>query len=372
MPLENILALLAKMKKLLVICGPTATGKTSLALHLAKVFNTELVSVDSRQVYKDMDIGTGKDLPINTRFKISDLRFKNEKIGYYEVESIKVWGYDLVDPKEEFSVSDYIKIAENIIKNIWDRGKLPILVGGTGFYIKGIVDGIATSQIPKNKRLRKLLNEKSADELYKILKQHDVSKAGSMNPSDRKNPRRLIRAIEVAQHKSKKLKGNVSSMTNDNLRPRINRPGSDNILFIGLTAAKEYLNERIEKRVGERLKQGLEKEIVNLIKKGVGWDTQAMQSLGYKQWQECFKKCHDFGYERRITEGTEEKFEGTERQRAIEEWKKAEKQYAKRQMTWFKKDKRIKWFDISGKNWKKDVEMMFVKWHNDEYNAEKN
>ena len=116
--LKNTQAQAVDMKKLLVTVGPTATGKTSLALQLAKVFDGELISADSRQVYKGMDIGTGKDIPKNARFKLSDLRFKNIPIGYYKINEVKIWGYDLVEPTQDFSVSQYIKIAGNIIKNI--------------------------------------------------------------------------------------------------------------------------------------------------------------------------------------------------------------------------------------------------------------
>ena len=140
------------MHQLLLICGPTATGKTHLALDLAKKFNGELISADSRQVYKGLDIGTGKDLPVNSKFQM-----ENDKLGFYSINGVKVWGYDLVEPKREFSVAQYIKIANDIIKNIWERGKLPILIGGTGFYIQGIVDGIPRAQIPINNKLRNLL-----------------------------------------------------------------------------------------------------------------------------------------------------------------------------------------------------------------------
>src|SRR3989344_908781 len=109
------------MKKLLVICGPTATGKTSLALYLAKKYNGELISADSRQVYKGLDIGTGKDLPVNSEYEI-----RNSKLGgVYKIYEISVWCYDLVDPKEEFSVSQYIEIVNKIVRDIYRRGKLP-------------------------------------------------------------------------------------------------------------------------------------------------------------------------------------------------------------------------------------------------------
>ncbi len=357
------------MKKLLVIYGPTATGKTSLALSLARKFNGELISADSRQVYKGMDIGTGKDIPKNARFKILDLGYTNKKLGYYEIQETKLWGYDLVEPERDFSVAQYISIAEKIINNIWNRKKLPILVGGTGFYIKGVVDGINTLQIPRNEVLRRALEEKSADELLKILTKTDPVKSERMNVSDRKNPRRLIRAIEVAKYNK-----NIKTV----LMIRIISTDEIESLFIGLTAPRDLLNERIEKRVEDRLKQGIEKEIVNLLKGGVSSNGQSMQSLGYKQWKDYFEKFYDFGYEKRNTENTEEKSEdieidntegtelteNTERKKATELWKQAEKQYAKRQITWFKKDKRIRWFDISKKNWRNDVEKVVREWHN--------
>ena len=133
------------MNKLLVICGPTSTGKTTLAIALAKKFNGELISTDSRQVYKGMDIGTGKDLPEGAKFKLPWF----QKYGYYEVGGTKIWGYDLADPRHEFSVAQYIKFAERIISDVLKRGKSPVLVGGTGLYIRGVVDGIATAGVPK-------------------------------------------------------------------------------------------------------------------------------------------------------------------------------------------------------------------------------
>lgn len=324
------------VRKLLVICGPTATGKTTLALKLARKFDGELVSADSRQVYKGMDIGTGKDLPKDSKFRTQNLKTGKQKIGFYEVDGVRIWGYDLVGPKSEFGVGKYIRIAEKIIRDIWIRGKLPILVGGTGLYIKGVVDGIPTAFIPKKRDLRKSLEGKKVDELFEILAQLDPVKAGSLNSSDQKNPRRLIRAIEVAQwqlqynKKAKKQKGGIDKEAS--------------ILFIGLTAPFEVLCERIELRVEKRVKQGIEKEIKTLLRKKVGWSTQSTSSLGYKQWRKFF-------------EGEEEKG------KVVERWKNDECRYAKKQMSWFRRDKRINWFDISKRNWEEKVERLVKKWY---------
>lgn len=299
------------MNKLLVICGPTATGKTNLAGHLAKRFNGELISADSRQVYKGIDIGTGKDY----------------------VEGVKIWGYDLVDPKREYSVSKYLKFASSAINDILKRGKLPIMVGGTGLYIKGIISGIPTVNIPRNAELRKRLETKSVDELFENLAELSPTRAGNMNSSDRKNPRRLIRAIEVAQHaitKGFKEKSYVRSY---------------DVLTVGLIAPEEVLFGRIEERVDKRVEDGIKGEIEGLLRQGVNWHDQSMFSLGYRQWRDFF-------------EG------GVEEEKVIEEWKKEERKYAKRQMTWFKKEKDINWFDITNKEYPDNVEKLVSVWDN--------
>lgn len=280
--------------KILVICGPTATGKTSLGISLAKKFNGEIISADSRQVYKGMDIGTGKEFS----------------------DDVVIWGYDLVDPKEEFSVSQFAKFAKNKITDIQKRGKLPIVVGGTGFYIKSITDGIETIDIPQNKNLRANFNNKNAGELFETLSEIDPLKSASLNFSDKNNPRRLIRAIEVAQY-------NID-------HPKINKKIMNNNEFIqiGLSATNEELGKRIEERVKQRVEKGMKDEIKKLLDGGVDWSMQSMQALGYRQYRDYFEG-----------EVPEEVL--------IDEWRREEIKYAKRQMTWFKKNKKINWFNIN-------------------------
>ena len=326
------------MNKLLVICGPTATGKTSLALHLAKALEGELVSADSRQVYVGMNIGTGKEIPKGFGFRNSDLEIKGSEVGYYSDGDTRIWGYDLVEPSKNFSVGKYLKYTDAIIGDIRKRGKLPILVGGTGLYIKAVVDRIPTAEIPKNKNLRKSLEGKLANELFEILAALDPIRVASMNTSDKKNPRRLIRAIEVAEY-------------NIHLPKRRNHPKKHlAVLFVGLTAPKKYLFDLVDKRVDARVKFGQEKEVKSLLLSGVSWDSQAVSALGYGQWRKFFEKK-------------------APKRQIIDLWRKDERNYVKRQITWFKRDKRVAWFDISNQGWHKSVEKLVKKWYSSKHNG---
>jgi len=328
------------MNNLLVICGPTAAGKTALAIKLAKKFNGEIVSADSRQVYKGMDIGTGKDLP---KFSIFNFQFSIDKkqIGYFLLEEIPVWLYDVVEPDYRFNVADYVKCAEIVIKDIWRRGKLPILVGGTGFYIKALIDGIETLGVPPDWELREKLGNLEIKKLREILRRIDPEHLERMNESDRSNPRRLIRAIEIV----KKIQNSKSKIQNK-FKIKNSKLKIDNLLIIGLKAAYGVLYERIDKRVEERVRQGIIKEIQKLIEKGYNWKNSVLgTTIGYREWQLFF-------------EGKALKKE------AIQRWKFAEHAYARRQMTWFKKDKRIHWFDIHQKKWQDKIEALVGDWLN--------
>lgn len=268
-------------------------------MRLARRFNGELISADSRQVYKYMNIGTGKDI---------------EKYG-------RILGYDLVAPDEEFSVSRYVNFAGKAILEIYSQGKLPILVGGTGLYIKGVVDGITTINIPPDEKLRKKLAGISIEELQKKLQEVDPLKFEAMNASDVNNPRRLIRAIEVAKF----------SKTSKSIK-QLNNKDRD-VLFIGLKLSKEKLNERIKTRVDERIELGFEKEVEFLKKKGFFGHAPA-RTLGYKDWPN------------------------------VDKWKSEEYKYAKRQMTWFKKDSRINWFNVEQRDYEEKIEKLVGTWHN--------
>lgn len=245
------------MSKVLVICGPTATGKTKFALELAKELNGELISADSRQVYKGHDLETGKDLDL------------------IKSSGIKVWLIDLLNSGEEFSVANWRKMADEAIKNILSRGKLPIVVGGSGLYIRALTENLSSVDVPRDLDLRKELEKKSVSELFNYLKQLNSDKAMSLNDSDRQNPRRLIRAIEIAK-------------TPPSLESR--EGWGVSYLQIGLTAPKEILIDRIKKRVKKRnLNETFERIEINIMKQQLTWFKKYSKGIwfdvGQKNWR---------------------------------------------------------------------------------------
>jgi len=276
------------MNKLLVILGPTASGKSNLAIQLAEIFHGEIVSADSRQIFKEMNIGTAKIL--------------NSKIPHHLI--------DFINPTESFSVAQYKKSAYQTIKNIQKKGKLPILCGGTGLYISSVIENWQFPKIPAQNKLRKRLEEKSIQKLLEIYKKIDPQGAQMI---DAKNKRRLIRAIEVSSFSNKSFWQ----------QRRKNKPIFDTLL-IGLKLSKEELKQRINKRTGRMIQIGLEAEVKNLVNK-YGW-VSSLQSIGYQEWKEYFNN----------------KINKKEVQNLIE---LHTLQYIKRQITWFKKMEGIKWIE---------------------------
>ena len=306
-------------KRILVIVGPTATGKSDLAVFLAKKLGGEIVSADSRQVYKGLDIGTGKVPRDYTNYKLKAKNYLYKGIPHHLL--------DVANPKRVFTVSEYKKLGEKALQDIWRRGKLPIICGGTGFYIQALVDGIILPEVPPNKKLRKQLEKKSAVELFMILKKLDPRRAKEI---DRKNPRRLIRAVEIA-----KYLGRVP-------RLKVQAPKNTDILQIGIDTPDEVLKERIKKRLLARIKKGMIQEAVRLHRQGLLW--KRMEELGLEY--------------RYLARYLQEKTSKEEMiiQLAHEIW-----QYAKRQRTWFKRDKRIRWFKPQQK---KDIARLVEKFLN--------
>ena len=277
-------------RKIIVILGPTASGKSALALKIAKKINGEIISADSRQVYKGLDIGSGK-------------------ITRKEMGGVPHYCLDIVSPKKIFTVVDFKKCADKAIEKIFAKNKIPIIVGGTGLYIQAIVDNIVLPEVKPNWKLRKELEKKTTEEMFAILKKLDPERTKNI---DAKNPRRLIRAIEIAKKLGRTPK--LMSMSRRDL----------DIRQIGIKLPDEILKKNIEKRIKKMLKGGLVAETNKLRKSGLSW-----------------KRIYELGFEYRypalFLRGKISKDEMLAKM-LIEN-----RQYAKRQMTWFKRDKIIKW-----------------------------
>jgi len=278
-----------KKPKLIVIVGPNSSGKTSLSIKLAKKFNGEVISADSRQVYIGMDIGTGK-------------------VTKKEAAGIKHFLIDVASPKNEYNVTHFKKDATKAIEIIISQGKMPLLVGGTGFWIRAIIDDLDFPAAKPNTKLRAILSKKTPEKLYLMLKKLDPIRAKSI---DKKNPYRLIRAIEILKATKKPI-------------PKLKKKNPYQTIILGIRHPKEKRIDLIHKRLILRLKNGMINEVKRLHQQGVSW-----------------KRMEDIGLEYRfISRFLRKKIS---REEMVEQLENAIIQFAKRQNTWFKKDKRIIW-----------------------------
>ncbi|MFA6404531.1 MAG: tRNA (adenosine(37)-N6)-dimethylallyltransferase MiaA [Candidatus Paceibacterota bacterium] len=304
--------------KILIILGPTASGKSDLAVKLAQQWNGEVISADSRQVYKGLDIGTGK-------------------ITKEEMQGIPHYCLDIADPRDRFTVVDWKEKARQAILDIHNRGKLPIICGGTGFYISALVDNLEIPDVSPNEDLRRELGEKSVEELFDILKRLDPVYAkkmisGSRNGDD-KNKRRLIRAIEIATSVQEKMEGQrvcasqpVDESTSRMLPHEPSLHDHYDPIFIGVNISSEELRKRIHKRLVDRIDIGMIDEAKNLHKNGLSYERMNELGLEYRYLAEFLQGKID-------------------KDQLIEILSTKIWQYARRQKTWWRKDERIKWFD---------------------------
>ncbi|HLP86572.1 MAG TPA: tRNA (adenosine(37)-N6)-dimethylallyltransferase MiaA [Candidatus Paceibacterota bacterium] len=289
------------MSKVIVILGQTAIGKSDFAVEVAHQINGEIISADSRQVYKGMNIGTGKIT-------------KKEMLG------VPHHLLDVTSPSKVFSVSDFQKIAFKKIGEIAKKGKVPIVCGGTGFYIDAIVNNTTFPEVPPNKKIRETLSKKTTEQLFEMLKKLDPTRAKTI---DKNNKVRLIRAIEIA-----KSLGKVPSIKNSS-KQHFGEPSS--FLKIGLKVPPEILKERILLRLFARMKKGMVYEVEKLHRKGLSWKRMYSLGLEYKYVALYLQK--------KITK------EEMLKKLNAEIW-----HFAKRQNTWFKRDKSIIWIDPREKN----------------------
>ena len=286
-------------QKVIVICGPTASGKTKLSIEIAKKINGEIVSADSMQIYKDMTIGTAKPTP-------------------EEMQGIKHYLIDFVSPNQRYSVADYNKDALKAIEKIIKKGKTPIVIGGTGLYVNSLIYGIEYFDIEVDLEYREKLEEiaklEGIEKLYDMAKEIDPEAIKNISKNDQK---RICRILEI-YHATGKNK------TEQEKESRKNGPKYQYLLY-GITMDREKLYDRINKRVDIMINDGLIEEVQNVVKKYDEFPT-AMQGLGYKEVVEYLNGI-------------------TTKEEMIEKIKMETRRYAKRQLTWFKKCENIKWIN---------------------------
>lgn len=313
--------------KVLVIAGPTATGKTALALSLAREFGGDLVSADSRQVYKGLDIVTGKDIPEG--FKKMEISLSGwGPTPVYTDGKIRIWGLDLVEPNDEWSAGLFQQFARDAIASCHNEGKLPILVGGTGLYLKAVSEAMPLGTTPPDQELRAQLEKLNLAQLQEKLKEINPVRYTGLNQSDRNNPRRLVRAIEMG-----KPRGDTTPAATGSLY---------DCLMLVLSLPIIELTERIKARVESRLKMPWREEL-DLWRQIRRW-APAKTILGYK-----LLDLHAFG---KVT-----------LEQLINLWTLEDRHYAKRQLTWFRRQPNFQWIDISQKDWNDKVVALVTSWY---------
>lgn len=285
------------LSKIVGVVGPTASGKTALAIEIAKKYNGEIVSCDSMQIYKYMNIGTAKP-------------------SYDEMQGIPHHLIDIIEPSQSFNVAEFSQMAKECISDILNRGKLPILAGGTGLYFDSVIKNIKFTEIGHNeeycKELENLALIHGNEYVHNVLKEIDEASANVIHPN---NLRRVIRALEIY-----KVSGKTMTQCNEeSIQPPLYEP-----IIIGINMDRELLYDRINKRVDIMMENGLIDEVKHILSMGIDQNSTAMQAIGYKELVKYLNRSL----------GLDE---------AIEEIKLESRRYAKRQLTWFRKNKDIHW-----------------------------
>ncbi len=292
--------------KSLILLGPTAVGKSKLAVDLAKQINGEIISADSMQVYRGMDIGTAKPT-------------------LEERQGVPHHLIDIRNPDEEWTVSDFVEQANRISGDLVTRGETPIIVGGTGLYLWALLEGFSFPITPADKELREKLEREQLSNLYSRLSAIDAEAARKIHPNDRK---RIIRALEVYELTGKPISELQKKQLGDSPHLSV---GNNHYSLIGINLPREEIYERINRRVDDMIAQGLSEEVKGLLAKGYSKDLFSFQALGYKE----------------VVEYLDGKWT---REQMIEELKKRTRNFARRQMTWFRRFKNVKWFSPDEKD----------------------
>ncbi len=330
---------------LLSVVGPTATGKTQFALDVAQIFSDQFhvfdcISADSRQVYQGMEVGTGADIPPNFQKQDYDpasiTTFTNP---YFKLNNVRIHGVSILKPDQEWSVAQFRDFAQKVMSSSWQENGLPILVGGTGLYHQHIFTQDQQIEVPPNVAVREHAERISLANLQRWLKEVDEARFESMNNSDRHNPRRLIRAIEIGLAERQTAQQRIVSRDEKVNEVNVNQ------LMIGLTDTPEHISERIQERVKSRLGQGMLDEVQRLMAQYDEkiWREPSFSATGYKEVRAYLEDKLTY-------------------QQMQELWLRREVQYAKRQLTWWKKQSGVEWFAIDSPNWKDEAVAYVKKW----------
>ena len=289
------------MNKIIALAGPTAVGKTKFAIKLADEFDGEIVSCDSMQLYKYMDIGSAKPTP-------------------EEMEQARHHLVDMIDPREEFSVAEYQRLAKQAISDIFSRGKLPVISGGTGLYLNSLLYDMDFSAAPQDQAYRQELAEiaekQGDDVLHSMLAEQDPQAAAAIHPNNRKKVIRALERLRDGETRVRPFSG-IKNETKDY-----------DVLLIGLTRDRAELYERINRRVDILVEQGLFDEVSRLRDMGLTAENISMKGIGYKEILDFFSGKYS-------------------RDEAIDTIKKNTRHYAKKQLTWFRRYDKMRWYDIS-------------------------
>lgn len=296
---------------MIILTGPTAVGKTSLSIHLAKSINGEIISADSMQVYRKMNIGTAK--------------IKPEEMG-----GVKHYLIDIIDPKEEFNVVKFKAYAQEAIHEIYEKNKIPIIVGGTGFYIQALLKDVSFASTKEDsgyrEYLQQLAEQKGASYLHELLRKVDEESSIKIHQN---NVKRVIRALEYYHQTGEKI-----SQHNDTEKAR---KSPYDFLYYVLTHDRNVLYQRINERIDRMIQEGLVEEVRGLYQEGYRQNLVSMQGLGYKELFNYFDGQYSL-------------------EEAIEILKRDTRHFAKRQLTWFRREEDIRWLDKS--NYKNEQEIL--------------
>ena len=297
------------MKPLIILTGPTAVGKTELSIRLAKAVNGEIISADSMQVYKKMDIGTAKIRP-------------------EEMQGVKHYLIDCLEPDEDFNVVLFQKMAKDAMEKIYDAGHIPIIAGGTGFYIQALLYDINFDNVNEESEYRKYLKDMADKEgnevLHGMLAKVDEKSAKDIHPN---NVKRVIRALEYFHQTGKKISEHNEEQS-QNVSPY-------NFVYFVLNDDRKLLYERIDRRVDEMFEEGLEQEVKRLIDSGLTRENISMQGIGYKEMFDYFAGMYDIDTAKELI-------------------KQDTRHFAKRQLTWFRREKDVTWINYENYNHSKD------------------